>query len=200
MYIDDIIVHAKTEEDFIDRLTAIFERFRKHKMTVNPKKCSFGMPEVEFVGHVINEKGLTFSKNKIDTVLNIPKPINQKGVKKFIGVVNYFRDHIKNQSTIIKPLYDLIHDYQPQKKVFWNEKSTIAFDNIRDAINKLPTLYFLNHNAPVFLHTDASDYGIGGYLFQMVDGIEQPTLFMSKALTKEECRWSTQHMQYIICF
>ena len=192
LYIDDIIVHAQTEDDFIERLKSIFSRFRKHKMTVNPIKCSFGMPEVQFVGHIVNDKGLTFSKDKIDTVLNIPRPINQKGIRKFIGVVNYFRNHIRSQSTIIKPLYDMIHNYQPQKKVMWNDKAIIeAFNNIKNAINNLPTLYFLDNNAPVFLHTDASDYGIGGYLFQLVDGKEQPTSFMSKALTKEECRWST---------
>jgi hypothetical protein len=191
LYIDDVIVHAQTEKEFIDRLRQVFERFRTYKVTVNPDKCKFGMSEVQFVGHVINENGMTFSREKIDKVMDIDPPQNQKGIRKFIGVVNYFRDHIKNQSILIKPLYDLIHDYQPFKKVIWTETAIAAFNEIKEAINNIPTLYFIESNAPVFLHTDASDYGIGGYLFQVVDGIEKPVAFMSKLFTKTESRWST---------
>ena len=191
LYIDDIIVHGKTEEEFLTRLQMIFERFRKHKITINPTKCKFGMPEVQFVGHIINENGTTFSREKIDKVLEIEPPKTQKEIRKFIGVVNYFRDHIKNQSILIKPLYAMIHDYQPTKKVNWNMEGITAFNEIKQAINNLPTLYFLDSSAPVYLHTDASDYGIGGYLFQLVDGQERPAAFMSKLFTKEEGRWST---------
>jgi hypothetical protein len=191
LYIDDIIVHAQTEQEFVDRLKQVFERFRKYNVTVNPDKCKFGMSEVQFVGHVINENGMTFSREKIDKVMDIDPPQNQKGIRKFIGVVNYFRDHIKNQSILIKPLYDLIHDYQPFKKVTWTEPAIAAFNAMKEAINMLPTLYFIESDAPVFLHTDASDYGIGGYLFQVVDEIEKPVAFMSKLFTKTESRWST---------
>ena len=49
----------------------------------------------------------------------------------------------------------------------------------------------MDDNALVFLHTDASDYGIGAYLFQIIDGLEQPIAFMSKTLSAEEIKWST---------
>ena len=42
--------------------------------------------------------------------------------------------------------------------------------------------------APITLHTDASDYGVGGYLFQTVDGIDQPVAFVSKSLNKSQLR------------
>ena len=52
-------------------------------------------------------------------------------------------------------------------------------------------LYFQDANAPIYLHTDASDYGIGAYLFQVVDNKEQPILFMSKTLSSSEQKWKT---------
>jgi transposase InsO family protein len=62
---------------------------------------------------------------------------------------------------------------------------------MKERINACPKLYFMDTNAPVYLHTDASKYGIGAYLFQVVDGMEQPISYMSRALSKTELRWST---------
>ena len=49
-------------------------------------------------------------------------------------------------------------------------------------------MYFMSDTAPITLHTDASDYGVGGYLFQTVDGVNQPIAVVS--LTSAQLRWS----------
>ena len=51
-------------------------------------------------------------------------------------------------------------------------------------------MHFMSDTAPIMLHTDASDYGRGGYLFQTVDGIDQPVAFVGKSLHKSQLRWS----------
>ena len=51
-------------------------------------------------------------------------------------------------------------------------------------------MHFMSDIAPITLHTDASDYGVGGYLFQTVDGIDQPIAFVSKSLNKSQLLWS----------
>ena len=51
-------------------------------------------------------------------------------------------------------------------------------------------MHFLNDHAPISLQTDASDYGVGGYLFQVIDGKEIPIAFISKSLSKTQLRWS----------
>ena len=58
------------------------------------------------------------------------------------------------------------------------------------AISKCTTMHFMSDTAPITLHTDASDYGVGGYLFQTVDGIDQPVAFVSRSLNKSQLRWS----------
>jgi hypothetical protein len=52
-------------------------------------------------------------------------------------------------------------------------------------------MYFVDPDLPLYLHTDASDYGIGGYLFQMIDDVERPNAFISKSLVDNQLRWST---------
>ena len=57
------------------------------------------------------------------------------------------------------------------------------------AISKCTTMHFMSDIAPITLHTDASDYGVGGYLFQTVDGIDEPVAFVSRSLNKSQLRW-----------
>ena len=66
LYIDDLIIHATNEKDFLSRLDAVLARLKKHKIRVHPDKCLLGLDEVEYVGHTINSKGLSFSREKID--------------------------------------------------------------------------------------------------------------------------------------
>ncbi len=61
---------------------------------MNPKKCSFGMEEVEFIGHILKTDGVHFSTEKRSKVLDFPLPEKQKHLKSFLGLVNYFRDHV----------------------------------------------------------------------------------------------------------
>ena len=112
-------------------------------------------------------------------------------MKSFLGVANYFRDHIRDYATIVHPLQEMIRNYDRSRLLRWSPAANKAWDDIRAAINDCPKLFFLNPQAPVFLHTDASAYGIGAYLFQIVDGVHQPIAFISKALSSQQrLKWT----------
>ena len=85
-YLDDVIVFGQTEHDFIKNLRTVFERFRKFNLTLNPAKCRFGMSQIEYVGHVINESGTTFTRDKLDSVVNFPRPQTHKNMLSFLGL------------------------------------------------------------------------------------------------------------------
>ena len=74
LYLDDIIVYGNTEEELIANLSQVFERLRKLNITLNPAKCRFGVNEVEYLGHLINENGPSFSTEKREEVLQFPVP------------------------------------------------------------------------------------------------------------------------------
>ena len=191
LYIDDLIIHATNEKDFLIRLDAVLAKLQHHRIRVNPDKCSLGLDEMEFVGHTINKNGLSFSREKIDKVLQIHTPVLGKDLKSFLGVAVYFIDHIQNYATVVRPLHAMLHDYDKSRRLIWTEEGRVAFHAIRTAINNCPTLFFINDYSPIVLTTDASDYGIGGYLSQTVDGVERPIAFVSHGLSQQEIRWST---------
>ena len=190
MYIYDCIVYAATREEFLDRLRQVFVRFRKHHLFLKASKCHFGYTELEYVGKVITEEGLKMSKEKIRSVLEFPVPTISKQLKSFLGLTNYFRDFVRNHSSIVKPLNSLLSNYNRTKKIDWTKESLDAFELIKASVAKCTTMHFLNDTDPVFLHTAASDYGIGGYLFQVVDGKEHPIAFVSKSLSLSQIRWA----------
>jgi hypothetical protein len=66
LYIDDIIIYARTEDEFCERLALVLERCRKFNVTFNPKKVKLGISKVEYVGHMIDESGLKFSRENIN--------------------------------------------------------------------------------------------------------------------------------------
>jgi RNase H-like domain found in reverse transcriptase len=102
---------------------------------------------------------------------------------------------------VVKPLHMLLSNYSKTKKVTWTVEALHAFQQIKKEILKCTTIHFLDDNVPIFLHTDASDYGIGGYLFQLIDGKEVPIAFVSKSFTLVQLRglsFKKKLLQYTI--
>lgn len=190
MYIDDCNVFASDDDQFVDRLRQIFTRFRKHYLFLKASKCYFGFPELNFVGKVVSEAGLKMSQDKIRSVLDFPIPLVSKQLKSFLGFVNYFHDFVRNHSSTVKPLHALIENYDRTRKIQWNSEAVAAFKEVKYQISQCTTMHFLNDTDPISLHTDASDYGIGGFLFQTVNGKDLPVAFHSRSFSKPQLRWS----------
>ena len=77
-------------------------------------------------------------------------------------------------------------------KTLRNEKAaTSSFHNARETIARCPALFFVDEHAVIIVMTDASDYGVGAYIYQIIDGKERPIIFFSKALHGAELNWST---------
>jgi len=199
LYLDDCMVHAPTLDIFLKRLRLVFQRFSDCGITLNPAKCKIGLSEVEFCGHTLNEHGLHFTRDKLDSVLNFPLPRNKRQIKSFLGLANYFRDHIENHSLRAQPLQDLVNGYERKQArhiVEWTDSSVAAFEDLRKAIDECPMLWFMDDFSPIILQTDASDYGIGAYLYQLItqeDGsiVERPIGFISKSIASDHQSWDT---------
>ena len=84
----------------------------------------------------------------------------------------------------------MLQNYQKTKRIVWTPEATTSFEQIKEQISLCTTMHFISDTAPITLHTDASDYGIGGYLFQTVDGKDYPVAFVSKSLSAAQLRWS----------
>eukprot|EP00981_Chlorochromonas_danica_P009000 scaffold2406_cov199-Ochromonas_danica.AAC.1 len=114
-----------------------------------------------------------------------------RDMKGFLGLCNYFRDHVRDYAQKVKPLHDMVVDYKKGKPLQWTQELKQRYEQVKEEVANCPTLFFLDPEAPVFVQTDASDYGMGAYIFQIIAGKECPTLFVSKSFSKQQQKWST---------
>ncbi len=199
LYIDDVITWGKDEDEFLSNLRSIFARLREKNVKINPDKCELGVTQLEFVGHVVDCNGVTMSDENIRKVLDFPLPDNVKALRSFVGLCNYFSDHLRDSSLLLRPLHKSIARHSAglskrraaQTTLDWLPEEKEAFYALKSAIEECTTLFFIDDTAEIFLATDACDHGIGAYLFQVIDGKERPIRFMSHSLSDVECRWST---------
>jgi hypothetical protein len=114
-----------------------------------------------------------------------------KEMKSFLGVANYFRDHIKNHSVIVQPLNAMLVNYNKKALLQWTAEAEKALEDIKSALNKCPMLFFPDETGEIHVYTDASDIGMGAYMCQIrADGKEYPIAMMSRTFTSVQKRWS----------
>ena len=194
LYIDDVMIHATTENEFISRLEHVLQRLQARGLVVSPTKCSFGMSEMEILGHTITENGCHFSRVKLDKVNDTKLPETGGHLHSFIGLANYFRKHVRDYTVLDQKLRRVQEKFPGNRKIPWHTlpEEEEAFYALKQAVVECPRLFFYDDRMSVHLHTDACNGGIGAYLFQRDSaGEEFPIGFMSKALHGSELGWST---------
>jgi hypothetical protein len=98
-------------------------------------------------------------------------------------------------------LIQLFKDYDKGKKIVWTPEAIEAYETLKRDVSHCHTLFWVDENSPIYLCTDASDYGIGRYLYQIVNGKEVPIGIYSKSLQGAELEWSVPEKEcYAIYF
>lgn len=106
-YLDDIVVFGSTIEEHNRNLVTLFDRLRQTGLKLQPDKCKYLRPELEYLGHVITADGVKPNPKKIKAVLDFPKHRSATNIKSFLGLSGHYRKFIKDYSTIAKPLTEL---------------------------------------------------------------------------------------------
>ena len=108
IYIDDVLIHGPTDNEYLGNTRKVLGRLREKKVTANPAKTRLGLKEVEYVGHLISSTDTSFTEEKRLQVLDFPLPETKKALLQFIGLANYFRDHVPNMTEMVQPLRKLM--------------------------------------------------------------------------------------------
>ena len=97
VYLDDIIIFSKTEEEHLEHLRKVMKLLRDNKLYVNPEKCSFFMDEVNYLGHIVSKDGLRADPKKTQVVRNWPEPKDRHDVRAFLGLSRHFRRFVPDK-------------------------------------------------------------------------------------------------------
>ena len=121
---DDILVHGKTQEEHDSRLQEVLQRIQRSGLTLNKEKCFFSLPEVKFLGQVIDSEGIGPDPDKVSAIRQVPEPTNMGDVRRFLGMVNQLSKFSPNLAERTQPLRDLLSKRnmwiwgEPQRRPF----------------------------------------------------------------------------------
>ena len=193
VYIDDILIFSKTWEEHLKHIKVVLDILRKEKLFGKISKCAFGVTQVEYLGHIISQNGISVDPQKISAVQDWPLPRNKQQVQSFLGFVNYYRRFIKDCSLLAKPLTELTKNVTFE----WSSEQSKAFESLKNALTNAPVLRTFNSSLPTFVTTDASQYALGAVLEQEENKTKRPVAFASRTLNNAEQNYAAHERELL---
>ncbi|KAJ8389522.1 hypothetical protein AAFF_G00119120 [Aldrovandia affinis] len=220
-YLDDLLVFAPTEEEALGRLRVVFQKVRDSHLKLSPKKCHLLRKSVKFLGHVIDQSGVSVDPTKVDAVSNMPRAAlmeeggctpSVKKLKSFLGMVFFYQSFIPGCSAIAKPLFALTGGMKRKGRAGrgagmfrklttadWSPACEEAFHRLKRELLTCAVLAHPDFSRPFILSVDASLDGLGAVLSQLPAGEDKarPIAFASKTLSKSQQRYPAHRLEFL---
>ena len=176
---DDILIWGNSLEEYEANQRKMLQRSREKGIKLNKEKCTFGLTEISFFGHVLSKDGLKADKKKVEAIKNMPSPTNKGELESVLGMLNYLSAFAPMLSDMTAPLRELTR----KNTVFkWDCNTESIFQKVKDVITASPVLAYFDPEKETHIQVDASKNGLGATLMQ--DG--KPVAFASKSLTETQ--------------
>ena len=201
IYLDDVIVFSRTEEEHLHHLRVVFARFLEHGLKLKLSKCHFLQDEITFLGHEISADGMKPGTANLKAIAEMAPPKMYTEIWRFTGMTGFFRRFIKGYSRIAKPLNDLLEGEASKLK---NEELELlpealkAFEELKMRCMMVPVLVFADFKKPFRLETDALKEGLGAVLLQESDnGQYHPVAFASRELRGGKLKYHSSKLEFL---
>ncbi len=188
VYIDDIVVMARSKEEFLKLLDETLRLLLKANLRLSAEKCTIGAPEIKIVGFQIDEHGRRVDPERKEAIAALRAPTDVSALRRILGKFNYVSTFIPDAANTLAPLNALLKKDRP---FIWSKEHADAFQATKDAIQEGVELVFPDTSLPWELYTDASGHGVGGVLFQRRGDKKEIISFFAKTLDATQRRWTT---------
>nr|AAR00610.1 putative reverse transcriptase [Oryza sativa Japonica Group] len=172
VFIDDILIYSKDEEEHVKHLRLVLEKLRKHKLYAKFSKCEFWLKEVTFLGQVISAGGLAVDPAKVEAVTEWKAPKSVTEIRSFLA----------------RPMTQLL---KKEKKFVWSEQCQESFEQLKEKLTSAPILVLPDNRKDFVIYCDASRQGLGGVLMQ--DG--KVVAYASRQLRPHEENYPTHDLE-----
>ena len=183
VYLDDVIVYSSSMAEHLIVLKQVLDRFREAGLKLHPDKCQVAVKKVNFLGHQLDETGIRPTEDKVEAVKHWPRPSNVQEVRRFLGMVGYYRQYVPHFADKSVHLTNLL---QKESLWRWTAECETEFQNLKKDLQWYPVLQSPDPEEKFILTTDASSTGWGAELSQSA-GVKA---FASGKWTPTEKNWS----------
>ena len=184
VFLDDILIYSRTDEEHVDHLRKVFELLRANKLYAKESKCDFFAQKIHYLGHIISSDGIKMEPSKIEAIMNWPPPTNLKEIQVFLGLAGFYRKFVKDYAKVAVPLTNQLK--AKGRDFNWGEDQQRSFDKLKLAIATAPILSVVDPHKPFVVETDASGTAVGAVLLQ--DG--RSVAYESKKLNEAQRNYS----------
>ena len=206
VYIDDIIIFSENFTQHTIHIKKVLNLLNNANLKLNIEKCLFALQKILVLGYMISSTGIQVCKEKLVQIEDWATPCNGKQIQKHLGFFNYFREMIPLYAKLVAPLEKLRY----RDKFEWTHEYQKIYDKLKDILASGLVLSYPDFNEPFQVGTDASNFGIGAVLYQVIQGDTKYVAFASRALhdgekgygaTKREllaCVFALKHFRYYL--
>lgn len=202
VYIDDILVFSRNATEHRANLRTLLARLAKYGVVINPAKCIFEASTLTFLGYKISPEGIAPPPERVEALRSFPRPHTVKEVRRFLGMVNYYRRFLPKAAELQAPLHDALSG--PKMKGStpfpWTPAREEAFSACKEHLATATLLAYPVDNAPLALFTDVSLTAAGAVLQQFVNDAWQPLAFFSKKLSPRQSTWPPYHRELLAIY
>ncbi|GFY12807.1 hypothetical protein TNCV_4284651 [Trichonephila clavipes] len=121
-FIDDILVATSSEAEHIQHLRLLFQRLDQYGLSINPSKCTFGIPTLNFLPFQVCSSGIKPLEDSVEAVLKFPKSPTITDLRRFLGMLNYYRRFIRQAAHIFAPQVNFLKGVRNKKRSKRNVK------------------------------------------------------------------------------
>lgn len=191
VYIDDLLIISKlTYEDHLEKVEQVLTRLLEAGLKVNATKSYFCRDSLEYLGYWITRQGVRPMSKKVKAIQNLQLPTTRKQLRRFIGMVNYYRDVWPKRAETLAVLSALTSS---SVKYNWEPQHTKAFEDMKKLISRETLLTFPDFSEPFDIHTDASGVQLGACISQK----GKPIAFYSRKLKDAQTRYTTTERELL---
>jgi hypothetical protein len=128
IFINDILVYSKMEEEHDEHLRIVLQTLRKHKLYTKFDKCDFYHKEIQYLGHFISSEGIVVDPKKIKSIMEWVVPKDVANIRSFMGITDYYRRFIEGFSKVAYPITSL---QKKGTKFNWSQKCQDSFNKLK---------------------------------------------------------------------
>ena len=187
-YLDDILVTGKTTAEHLNHIINVFEKLQEYGFKVKEAKCDFFLPEIKYLGHIINRDGRRLDPERANAIRNMPAPDNVRALQSILGLANFYQGFITNMQNLRGPLNELLKKDKPW---LWTPEYQELFEKIKKTLTSDLSLTRYEPTLDIIVASDASSYGIGAcILHKLPDGLRKAVTHASISLLPAENQYS----------
>lgn len=202
VYIDDILIASSSNEEHSEHLRIVLQRLKDFHLRLNTDKCCFGVSELTFLGYKVSGGGIFPTAEKVRAIVEFPKPKTVVELRRFLGMVNFYRRCMPHAARQQAPLNSFLSGSvkNDKREISWSQEANEAFEKIKSDLSSASLLVHPSIGAGLRIVSDASDFAMGAALEQKVSEAWEPLAFYSRKFSPAQQKYSAYDRELTAIF